>query len=203
MITFKTATRGLALAALFAGLAACGTPGAVATNGSAGSGTFMVARYEGLSSVQGSRPARWTQTEIDQVLELDQVCRNQLDPQFPNKVEAIARGAAENSLWSFLGIGGGSGALPGADPADYGPYGAAAGAASGAFAGSMSYDNARKYAQSYCVSLQVGWAQNEGALRGVGIVPWVSYGRPRIPQAVGDPSTEGAVAGQTNRPPPR
>ena len=209
MSTFTKALRGLAPVALISAalaVSACASGGAVATDGSRGSGNFGIVRYAGLSSVPGSQPARWSQLEIDQVLELDAACKNQLDPQFPNKVAAIARGAVENSFWGFLGIGGGSQSLPNTEFLDYGGYGGAAGAASGAFAGSMSYDNARKYAQGYCVSLQTGWAQNEGALQGIGIVPWVSYGRMRLPEATDaptDPTTSAPRPGMIMPPPPR
>lgn len=184
MITIKLAMRGLALAsvlALGAGLSACGSTGAAATNGSHSSGSYAVVRYAGLSSVEGSQPGRWSQLEIDQLLELDASCSDQLDPQFPNKVLAIVEGTVENSLLTALGVGGGSNSLTGANPAEYGAYGAAAGAVSGGVSENTAQNSARKYAQAYCVQLQIGWAQQEGALRRIGVVPFTARGRTRLP----------------------
>lgn len=210
MSTFTKALRGLAPVALISAalaVSACASGGAVATDGSRGSGNFGVVRYPGLSSVPGSQPARWSQVEIDQLLELNASCINQLDPQFPNRIAVQVRAATENSLLGALGIGGGSRFLPGTKIEEFGPYGGVAGAFSGAFAGGMSYDTAKAAAIGYCTNLLVAMAQNrDGVLNGISIVPWSSYGRMRLPEATDaptDPTTSAPRPGMIMPPPPR
>ncbi|MBU2103528.1 hypothetical protein KKD81_00370 [Patescibacteria group bacterium] len=195
MKTMKKRAGGIALVSAIAmSLAACGGNQAADTGFS---GSYAVVHYPGLSSVEGSTPARFSQIEIDQILELDRACRNQLDGQLPGRLQSILQNAGENSIFTAIGVAAGAAlGFTGIEVVDYLAYGAGAGAGSGAFYGNDRHRTAERYAQAYCTATFT-WMANErdGALRGIGIIPWTGSGRTTLPNPTSsttDPTSRGA-----------
>ncbi|MBU1292895.1 hypothetical protein KJ819_02390 [Patescibacteria group bacterium] len=191
----KRRVGGIALVSAIAmSLAACGGNQAADTGFS---GTYAAVYYPGLNNVPGSTPARFSSTEINQLLQLDQACRTQLEGQLPGRLQAILQDGAENSIFTAIGVAAGAGlGFKGIEVLDYLAYGAGAGAGSGAFYGNNRHRTAVNYAQAYCTATFTWMAsERDGALSGVAIVPWMGPGRTTLPAPTGaptDPTSRGA-----------
>ncbi|GEM_PF-5537289 len=179
---------GIALASAIAmSLAACGGNQAADTGFS---GAYALVHYPGLSDVVGSTPARFSQTEINQVLELDQACRTQLKGQLPGRLQSILQNGGENAIFTAIGVATGAElGFAGVEVLDYLAYGAGSGAGSGAFYGNDRHRTAERYAQAYCTATFAWMAsERDGALQGIAIIPWTGSGRTTLPSPTSSPT---------------
>lgn len=130
------------------------------------------------------KQARWSQTEVDQILYLDAHCQSELFKQLPTWAQAIVQEGGWLALATAVGEGAFASAFPGADVARYVLGGLGFGFASGANTGRYRQDGSEKGAMGYCMVLQIWEARNRyQILEGINAVPWYGDGTTTVPKA--------------------
>lgn len=151
------------------------------------SGAYALVRVAGdIPGVPESKgkKARWSQTEVNQVLYLDAHCQTELFKQLPGWAQAIVKEGGWSALATAIGEGGFAAAFPGAEVARYMLGGLGFGLATGANTGRYRQDSSVKGAQGYCVLLQVWEARNRyHILEGILPIPWYGNGETTLPKA--------------------
>ncbi len=177
-------------------LAACSTinkdPAALHGDysGKDSSGSFAVilaaGDIPGVPESKGKR-ARWSDTEVEQVLYLDADCQAQLYEQLPGWARAIVEEGGFSALAVAVGQVGFAAAFPGADLVRYFLGGLGYGAFAGANTGRYRQDSSQKAAVGYCVIMQIWEAKKRyGILEGVNAILWYGDGQSTIPKAIND-----------------
>ncbi len=156
------------------------------------SGSFAVvklpANIPGVPESNGAH-ARWSDTEIQQVLYLDADCQKQLFEQLPGWAQAIAKEGGWSALAVAVGEAGFASAFPGAETVRYFLGGLGYGAAAGMNTGRYRQDGAEKGSIGYCVLLQAWEAKSRyHILQGINFVPWYGNGHTSLPAATGNVS---------------
>jgi len=171
------------------------------------SGSFATIRLPGdipgVPESKGKR-ARWSQTEVEQVLYLDADCQRQLFEQLPGWAQAIVKEGGWSALVIAVGQGGFAAAFPGARMANYALGGLGYGFAAGTNTGRYRQDGSEKSAVGYCVVLNAWEAKKRyGMLQGINFTPWYGNGHSELPKPANDRNAPILPPAMYNGPPPQ